>query len=98
MAEAEKKAPDRVLLLPGHPVSAATWRALSEHYALCFLYPQAQEHAASLGISCGNRAESSAPAARESPANGAARLVGTLHDAPWNLKVFCGALPHDLDG
>jgi len=98
MSETEKKAPDRVLLMPGHPVSAAYWRALSEHYALCFLYPQAQEHAASLGISCGHLGQFFDADAQEFAANEAARMVGTLHDRAWNFKAFCGDLPHDLDG
>lgn len=99
MAEAEtENQPKRVLLLPGHPVSAAYWRALSEHYALCFLYPQAQEHASSLGIGAGHLGQFFDPDAQEFAANETARMIGELHDCAWDFKVLCGDLPHDLDG
>ena len=98
MAEAKQVQTGKALLLPGHPVSAAYWHTLAEHYGLCFLYPQAADHAKSLGLICGHLGQFYDAEAQEFAANETARIVGGLHGQRWDFRNFGIDLPHDLNG
>jgi len=99
MAEikSEAKSDSRILILPGHPVSSCAWRALAEHYALLFLYPQAKQHADSLALATAHLGQFYSPDAQEWAANETARMLGELHSAQWDFQRFSERLPHDLN-
>ena len=84
-----------VMLVPGHPVAQGYWRGLSEHYDLCFMYPQALEYAASLNLRCLSLIQFQNGDTQEHALNAAAQTVAK---AVQNARVIAGRLISSLDG
>ena len=96
MAKPNQTKPDkRVLLLPGHPVAQGYWRGLSEHYDLCFMYPQAMEYAASISLHAMALNQFHNSDAQESALNTSAQIAAK---AVQSAQVVAGRLMASLDG